>query len=293
VSFFLGDLYALLTAFCWSSAVILFDFSSRSFSSLQISLIKNLIGVIGFIITVFLLKVSIFEYSSNEILILILSGLLGVAIGDLLFLKSLSIVGSGISAIIATIYAPSIFFFAFILFGEVITIKVIIGGILISIAIFVGTFENSRILKRKLLLQAIIYGILSQILTAVSVLMVRPIMENNSVVSIALIRFGTGLIATILYLLISRGMFFLKKTFRDGLINPYIILGSIFGTYLSVIFWLLGFKYTLASRAAVYNELSTIIIIIMASLFLNESMTGRKWFAVLVAFLGALIVGLN
>ena len=293
MNFNLGDLYALLTAFCWSSAVILFDFSGRSFSSLQISLIKNLIGVIGFIITIFFLKINLFEYSINEILILIFSGILGVGIADLLFLKSLSVLGAGISAIISTIYVPSIFLFAFIFFGEIITIKVILGGILITFAIFIGTFKNVNNINKKMLPKAVLFGILAQIFTAISLLMVKPIMNNHSIISVAMIRFSVGLFVTIFYLLLTKGIHHLKVTFRFGLVNPYIVLGSILGTYLSVIFWLAGFKYTLASRAAVYNELSIILIIIMASLFLNETMTKRKWFAVLIAMTGALIISLN
>ena len=65
------------------------------------------------------------------------------------------------------------------------------------------------------------------------------------------------------------------------------------GTYLSVIFWLSGFKYTLASRAAIYNELSTIMIIILASIFLKESMTKQKWIAIIFAVSGGLIVGIK
>ena len=65
---------------------------------------------------------------------------------------------------------------------------------------------------------------------------------------------------------------------------------SILGTFLSVIFWLLGYKYTLAGRAAIYNQLSTIFIIIMAAIFLKEAMTRRKWLAVTCALFGAVLV---
>ena len=141
----LGDLFAILTALCWSSAVILFDLSGKLFSSIQISLIKNFIGVIGFIFTIFIFDINFFDFSFNEIITLLFSGVIGVAIGDLLFLKSLSIVGSGISAIIATAYAPTIILFAFIFFNEVITKYAFIGAILISFAIIMQV--NTRYLK--------------------------------------------------------------------------------------------------------------------------------------------------
>ena len=289
----LGDIFAILTALCWSSAVILFDLSGRLFSSIQISLIKNFIGVIGFICTIFIFDINLFDFSFFEIITLLLSGIIGVAIGDLLFLKSLSIVGSGISAIIATAYAPTIILFAFIFFNEVITKYVFIGAILISCAIIIGTAEKILGITKKQVFKAVLFGLLAQLLTAISVLMVRPIMEDHSIISIALIRFGIGLLITFLFLWIKNGTKSMELTFRLGLKNPFIIMGSILGTYLSVIFWLAGFKYTLAGRAAIYNELSFILIIIMASVFLKESMTKRKWVAVVIAVIGALIVSFN
>ena len=45
INFNSGDMYALLTAFCWSSAVILFDLSGRRLGAMQINLLKNAVGV--------------------------------------------------------------------------------------------------------------------------------------------------------------------------------------------------------------------------------------------------------
>ena len=37
-----GDIYAILTALCWSCGVIFFGIAGRVLSSLQISLLKNI-----------------------------------------------------------------------------------------------------------------------------------------------------------------------------------------------------------------------------------------------------------
>ena len=57
-----------------------------------------------------------------------------------------------------------------------------------------------------------------------------------------------------------------------------------------MILWLAGFKYTLAGRAAIYNQLSTVLIVIFARLFLGESLNARKIIGVLLAIFGALLV---
>ena len=80
------------------------------------------------------------------------------------------------------------------------------------------------------------------------------------------------------------------KTYKKGFSHTPLVLGAFFGTFLSVIFWLAGYKYTLAGRAAIYNQLSTILIILMAALFLKEKMNKRKWFAVCCALSGAILV---
>jgi drug/metabolite transporter (DMT)-like permease len=60
-----------------------------------------------------------------------------------------------------------------------------------------------------------------------------------------------------------------------------------------VIFWLAGFKYTISGRAAIYNQLSTIFIILLAFFILKEPMSKKKWVGVLLSISGALIVSFN
>ena len=285
-----GDIYALLTAFCWSSAVILFDLSNRRLGSLEMNMLKNIIGVFGFVLTLQFLEGGFPKCYSIDLALLIVSGVLGVALGDLLFFASLRRLGAGLSAIIGTSYSPAVFLFSFLMFQETITTQSYIGGILVMAGIMVGTLKISARSGKKDIIKGVLYGILAQALTAYSVLMVRPIMESYSIIFIALVRFSTGFILSACVLWILKGRTILMGTVKMGIKNPYLVTGALLGTYLSVIFWLLGFKYTLAGRAAIYNQLSTILIILMAAVFLNESMTQRRWLSVVLAVCGALLV---
>ena len=83
---------------------------------------------------------------------------------------------------------------------------------------------------------------------------------------------------------------FIKKTMITGFKLPTMVAGAFMGTFLAVIFWLAGFKYTLAGRAAIYNQLSTILITLMAAIFLKEKMNRRNWVAVGLAVIGAVLV---
>ena len=289
----MGDLYAVITAICWSSAVILFDISTKNFTAIQLNVLKNFIGVFGFIVTIIVLSIPSPNFSQQDIFTLALSGVLGILIADGLFLESLRRLGSGISAVISTIYTPTVFIIAFILFRETINLQSYIGGALVLGGITISVFQPPKTVKKRDLYVGILFGIMANILTAYSVLIVKPIMKNNSVVYVALYRFSVGFFFGILVNLFKSGIKPVVHKFKQGLTNRYVVLGAILGTYLSVIFWLAGYKYTLAGRAAIYNQLSTVFIIILARIFLKEPMTSNKVIGVSLAILGAIIVSIS
>ena len=289
----MGDIYALLTAVCWSFAVIFFDLSSNRLTPLQINIVKNSFGVIGFIITILFLSIPYPEFSNSDIFILMISGLVGVGIADLFFLESLKKIGSSLSAVVATIYAPSVFIIAYIIFNEKITFNSLVGSILVLFGIIISTYNSPKASNSSYLFKGIIYGVLANILTAVSVLSVKPIMVDNPILYVALIRFSVGLISTMFFMVFREGIMKLFLTFYDGYRNILLLSGSFFGTYLSVILWLAGYKYTLAGRAAIYNQLSTIFISIMAVVILKEKITAKKKVGIFLSFLGAIIVSLK
>ena len=251
----MGDLYAVITAVCWSSAVILFDISTKNFTAIQLNVLKNFIGVFGFILTIILFSIPSPNFSQQDIFTLALSGFLGILIADGLFLESLRRLGSGISAVVSTIYTPTVFIIAFILFNETINLHSYIGGVLVLGGITISVFQPPKTIKKRDLYIGILFGIMANILKS--------------------------------------GIKLVIQKFKQGLTNQYVILGAFLGTYLSVIFWLAGYKYTLAGKAAIYNQLSTVFIIILARVFLKEPMTSKKIIGVSLAIFGAMIVSVS
>ena len=288
----LGDFYAILTALCWSCGVIFFEIAGRVLNSLQISLLKNIVGVLGFISFIILQGDPFPDFIGQEYFILIISGIIGVAIGDILFLASLRRIGSSLSAIVSTGYTISIFILAFLMFGEVISFISYLGGVLVILGVVIGTIDRDLERTPKEILYGVSFGLLANLCTAYSVLLLRPIMDVHPVLPIALVRFSIGMIISAFGILYLNGKLALRETILKGFSNYNLLAGAFFGTFLSVIFWLAGFKYTLAGRAAIYNQLSTIFIILLASVFLNQQMTKRKWVAVSLALMGSFIVSL-
>ena len=288
----IGDIYAILTAICWSCGVICFDIAGRVLNSLQISLLKNIVGVLGFIGFLLLQGDPFPLFAQRDYFVLVVSGLIGVALGDLLFLASLRRIGSSLSAIISTSYSVSIFILAYIMYQEVISVFAYFGGVMVISGVIVGTRESPENRTPRDIYIGAFYGFLAHFFTAYSVLLLRPVLESHPVVPIALVRFTTGIIFSAAAIIYLNGYSELRETMAKGFGHVYLLAGSFLGTFLSVIFWLSGYKYTLAGRAAIYNQLSTIFIIILAAIFLKEVMTTKKWAAVSLALGGAFIVSI-
>jgi drug/metabolite transporter (DMT)-like permease len=69
-----------------------------------------------------------------------------------------------------------------------------------------------------------------------------------------------------------------------------IVLGSLLGSYLSMILWLAGYKLTDASIAAVLNETAGAFIVLFAWWLLKEEMNGKRLSGVALAFIGVAVV---
>ena len=285
-----GDIFALLAAFCWSSGIILFELSGKVLDSLQMNFLKNFIGLIGFFIVLIVTSSLFISYTTHEYLLLIISAVLGVAVGDLFLLASLKRLGSGLYAVVGTSYILFIFLFSFLMYRELISTQVYFGGTLVILGIMIRSMKMKEKNSRTEVMRGIVYVLIAQALTAYSVLLIRPVMDTHPVIHIAMIRFGIGVVCNMGHLLWIRGIESFKETLVIGFKTPSMVAGAFMGTFLSVIFWLAGFKYTLASRAAIYNQLSTIFIILMAAIFLKERMNLQSYIGVLVAVAGAVLV---
>ena len=82
----------------------------------------------------------------------------------------------------------------------------------------------------------------------------------------------------------------LISPFKDKKIWPYLLTAAFFSTYLGMSFWIIGMSLTKASTAGILNQTATIFILIFARFFLNEPITKRRVFAILIAMMYAYLV---
>ena len=292
----LGEILSLGSAITWGISVSLFKIIGNSVSPYILNPLKNTIGTILFVLTTLLISdiSAVNALSTNEALILALSGIIGITIADVLFLISLNILGTSRSAIINTIYSPMVIMLAYFILDESLTFADIVGGLMILLSILYLSFnqEKSNISN---LNKGLIVGILAYSLMALGIIMVKPILNrfSNSIeMQLWIIIFR--LIPGTLLSYITMNFMMKKKEIILQLSNkkiwPIILLGSFLGTYVGFAMWVIGMAKTSASIASILNQTSTIFIAFFGWLILKETFSRKMMICFFISIIGAFII---
>ena len=286
-----GDSYALLSGFFWSISVVLMRVSGHSIPPIPLTFFKSTVAIICFAVASPLLGEPLIpELSANEYFRLCASAVLGITIADTLIAAALNRLGASMQALADCIYAPAMAVIGFLMFQEQLSTWEILGGTIVVSGVVIGMGLSAEVTSRRQLYTGVLLAASAHVIMAVGILMVRDIYSEISVVWVSGFRF---LVATL-----ALGGFASFRFREQKLLLGFqrrdtwktMLPMAILGPFLATIFWVAGFKYSTAGRAAIFNQLSTVFIIVLAYFFLKEKLSKRKWIGVGLALLGAIIV---
>lgn len=292
---YLGEILSLFAAILWAFAVILFKKSGESVHPIALNLFKNIFAMVLFIPTMFILKIQFIQnLSSTFYIYLFLSGIIGIGIGDTLFLKSLNLLGAGLTGIVYCLYAPFVIIFSVLWLDETLSILQVLGAFLIVLAIFIATYKRGASqIKRERIILGVLFAILANIAFATGIIIMKPLLGHTSILWATFVRLIGGIISLFLILIFIPSRYKIIKSLTIKGSFTYTIWGSFVGTYLSMVVWLGGMKYTKASIASALNQTNTIFIFLFAAIILKEPIDLKRSIGVLLAIIGASLVFLG
>ncbi len=289
-----GDIYAITSGIFWSFSVILMRISGYSIPPVPLTFFKSFIAIIGFgTVLLFVGDPLLPEYDGLVWTRLVVSAVLGISIADTMFAAALNRLGASLQALADCIYAPAMTVVGFLMFGEALTAVELLGGALVVSGVFVGLVRTKEIENSRDLIAGTALAAGAHITMAVGILMVRDVIQGGSLVWIAGFRFAVATIALGAFAILKGQGRSLTMGFQRRDIWKHTIPMALLGPFLATLFWIAGFKYETVGRAAIYNQLSTVFIILLAWLLLKEKMTPRKLTGVALAIVGAVVVGLS
>jgi drug/metabolite transporter (DMT)-like permease len=289
---YVGEILSVSAAVLWALAIVLFKKSGESVHPLALNTFKDVLAMLLYIPTLAFAGVSLLQpFPLNAYLLLLASGVIGIAVGDTLLLKSLFMIGAGPSALVSCLYSPFIIGLSYLWIGERLTPLQLVGVALIVAAVLEATRVDDRSklgLKRRF--AGIGWGVLAQISMAVGVVMIKPLLDEAPLLWAVQIRLIGGVAALLLFLWVNpaRGRILSTLLVRGS--RSYTVSSSAIGGYLAMVIWLGGMKLTKASIASALNQTNTVFVLIFASLILRERITPGRVVAIFLAAAGALMV---
>lgn len=289
----LGEILALASAVAWAIAVILFRICGKAVHPIALNLFKSLFALLVLLVVMPALHKPLFpDATLTEVGLLLLSGILGIAVSDTLFLMSLNILGAGLAAIVDCFYSPFVIILSYIFILERLNGWQLSGVLLIIAAVLIiahrSRGQNDKI-SRKNLVRGIFLGILAMLFVAIGIVMIKPMLAGMEIFWATGVRLIGGTLGVSAILLLHPKRREVLRPLFDLSNWKAMVPASFFGGFLSLLFWMGGMKFAFASVAAVLNQMNTIFIFILATIFLKEKATFWKIAAVVLAFIGAFL----
>lgn len=293
----LGELLSAVAPIAWAVAVILFRIGGERIGPVALNLFKNMVALPLFGVTLLCLgQTGWSEALPGDTVILLASGVVGIALADTLFFVALNALGASRLAVVGASYPVWVILLSVTFLDESFTLSQWAGCALVVSAVVVASLpergDTGGQPSRRMLL-GIAIGLASVMLMAGSIVMAKPVLERAPVVWSSTLRLAGGAAVLLIYGLASPGRRRLFRPWRPGREWKVILPASLIGTYLAYMLWLGGAKYAPVSIAAVLNQLHVIYTAILAAIFLGERMTAPKGLAIALAIGGSALVVLT
>lgn len=287
-----GELFSLGCALAWAIAVILFKKSGEHLQPFALNLVKNAMVLPLFVITVLAVHgPAVPSLPAAHVGLILLSGFLGIAAGDTLYFRALNSIGASRMAVAQALYSPFVILLSFVYLGERLGpwqfagVGCVLGGIVLVTWSRAASRVDARALR-----VGVAWAVFSVFLMALGVVIAKPMLERYTFLWVVTLRVAAGFGGMLLIAVARRELGALWRSYRAVTHWPAIVAGGLVGTYISMMLWLAGYKYTQASIAAVLNELAAVFILPLAAIFLRETVRPRQALGVALALCGVVMV---
>ena len=143
----IGIISAFGAAISWTYACFIWRSQTEKFQSIDINLVKNLIAFIIFLPA--FIDISVLN-DIKSLLILLLSGVVGIGLGDTFYIKSLQVIGTRRTLSIETLSPLLAALSGEIFINENLALRSYIGIVIISISLFILLRQRTNLLVNNL-----------------------------------------------------------------------------------------------------------------------------------------------
>ncbi len=292
-----GELSALLTAVFWSITSFAFSSASKKLGSLTLNINRMMLASILLALTIVIFR---FDYnlSANQVFNLVLSGIVGLVIGDTFLFKSFQYIGARIGMLMMALSPVMSGILAYIFLGEdlsmwgIVGMAITIGGVVLVISERKETPTSEYRISKI----GIFHGLMGALGQAGGLIFAKFAFEEgevNKMVATFVRIISSVFIITILAILARR----YKNPIKVYKENPKALtttaIGTFFGPYLGITFSLIAIANTKVGIAATLMSTMPIIMLPIVRYYFKEKLSWRAIGGAFIAVAGIAIIFLR
>lgn len=290
----LGEIAALLTAFCWTLSGIAYEKAGKKVGSLAVAYIRLIIGFI-FVSLYSLATRRLFfpmDATYHNWIWLSLSGFIGFFLGDLFLFQAYVEVGTRISLLIMASSPPLTALLEFIFLKEKLDIMSLFGILItvLGIAIVILGREEGKKIKLKHSKKGLICAFLGALGQAIGLIISRIGMENYNPLAATQIRIIAGFIGFNILIIFLKKFKQVKIALKDKKAMQEITIGSLFGPFIGVTLSLVSLQYTSAGISSTISSITPVTIIPFSVFLFKEKVKLKEILGAIISVMGVAIL---
>ena len=291
----LGEFAALLTAVCFTFGAMSFEVACKRAGALLVNWMRLAMGLILLSVFCLIYRGQLLppDASAHTWFWLLVSGVIGFAIGDLLLFRAFIVIGSRISMLIMALVPPLTAIIGWAIMGERLGSRGLVGMILTVGGIAIVVLERKRgeegirwshpIAGIGLALGGVAGQALQLVLSKYGMRSYDPFAATQ-------IRIIAGALGSLPVLVLMGGMRRVGPMVRNSRMMIPTTLGAIFGPFLGVAFSLLAVQHTSTGIASTIMAIVPVLIIPPAVIFFKEKVTFSEVLGAVMAVSGVVIL---
>lgn len=289
-----GEIAALLTAVFWTITALAFEVATKRVGTYSVNIIRL---VLAFVFLGILTQITRGHFlpvdaTAHAWLWLSISGVIGFVLGDLFLFASYPIISSRVAMLIMTLVPPITAIFGWILLGEIMTMKHILGMFLVVGGILMTIWSRTNGEKKMKLnypIKGLFFAFLGALGQAGGLILSKYGMGEYDAFASTQIRIITGIAGFVILITVFRKWGNVFRTFGDKKAMQGISIGSFFGPFLGVSFSLIAVQHAVAGAASTLMSIVPILIIIPAYFIFQQKITMREILGTIVSFGGVIL----
>lgn len=290
----IGIYSALLSAASWAMGAILFKKISENVSPLGMTFAKGIVGCV--LLGIVYCIEGFTTLSSHVLLLLFVSGIIGISIGDTLFFVSLKNLGPKTQVILFMFGQIITAIFGIVIFSEYPTLIQYLGIALtlvgVSSVLWSKIYSSSSSISTSI--KGVIFGLLSMLFFSFSLILVKSAMGEISTIGATFYRILSGTIGVTLFGLFGNKIHGWMTPFKNDIkMIPFFIMSVtivMFGG-----FWLslVAIKYVNIGVASALNATEPLFVLPFAYFIMKEKIEKIEIFGAVCSVIGIILLTLG